>query len=285
MIVSFESNILIMNDSFLLKEQELIKLNKELDVKNKILQSQLKKQTHNVECSLKRTERSEKKSKVIVNKENVESSSKSISRCYVEDANTVNEFLENEFQESTKQQQQHNEEKFKEIKSKTSKSVQSKVTTPAIPEKLIKRNISSDGLIKFLKSKVSILQDELDKINKDFTKKSDELHVCLELQKQLELQRDQVISRNNTLSSQLVKMEEKCGEIELKLKERDVELISIRKDHENLKREHKTMMQSNTSLERRLAKSQEDLENMKNCLNNAQQLEKVNFSLNLFRIK
>lgn len=269
-----------MNDSFLLKEQELIKLNKELDVMNKILHTQLKKQNHKVECSLKRTERSEidkKKSKVNLNKENLESTSKSLSRCYVQDANTANEFLESEFPESVNQVKQINDEETSNVvKSKSSKPLPPTNAIPAIPEKLIKRNISSDGLIKFLKSKVSILQDELDKIHKDYTKKNDELHVCLEIQKQLELQRDQVISRNNSLSNQLVKLEEKCGEIELKLKERDVELISIRKEHEHLKREHKAIAQSNSSLERRLAKSQEDLENTKNCLNNAQQLEKVN---------
>lgn len=270
-----------MNDTFLLKEQELIKLNKELDVKNKLLQTQLKKQNNKVECSLKRTERSDveknKKTKGNVNKENVESTTKNIGRSYVENANTVNEFLENEFLDPVVQIEPTANSDVLNKPIKQSKQIKIHQVTPIIPDKLVKRNISSDGLIKFLKSKVSILQDELDKINKDFTKKNDELHVCHEIQKQIEMQRDQIISRNNSLASQLTKVEEKSRDIELKLKERDVELISLRKDYEALKKEHRASAQANLNLERRLTKMQEDLELSKSCLNNAQQLEKVNY--------
>ncbi|KAL5286265.1 TEX9 family protein [Megaselia abdita] len=151
----------------------------------------------------------------------------------------------------------------KEVFNSTSRSVK---PPPASPDKIAKKNLSNDGLIKFLKSKVAILQEELESSSHESAKKSEELHKTYEKLKKLEAQRDQAISKNNSLSEQLSKIEHKFDSLEKQLKEKEVDMTTNNKELETMKRELKVTKQANTNLEKRLYRTNEELENMKNTL-------------------
>lgn len=150
----------------------------------------------------------------------------------------------------------------KEVFNSTSRSVK----PPTSPDKIAKKNISNDGIIKFLKSKVAILQEELDSIIHESAKKTDELHKTYEKLKKLETQRDQAISKNTSLSEQLSKMEHKFDSLEKQIKEKDVDMTTNGKELETTKRELKLTKQANSNLEKRLFRTNEELENLKNTL-------------------
>lgn len=150
----------------------------------------------------------------------------------------------------------------KEVFNSTSRSVK----PPASPDKIAKKNVSNDGLIKFLKSKVAILQEELESSTHESAKKSEELHKTYEKLKKLETQRDQAISKNNSLSEQLSKLEQKFDSLEKQVKEKDVDMTTNNKELETTKRELKLTKQTNTNLEKRMYRTNEELENLKNTL-------------------
>lgn len=143
-----------------------------------------------------------------------------------------------------------------------------------IPARLEKKNISSEGLIKFLKSKVTILQDEMETLQKENVKKTEELQVFQEKAGKLEQQKEQLITKNNSLQASLKKHEDKVAELELQVRERDNQSAQLGKEGENTKRDMKSLQQANTSLERRLTKTQEELEALKVNLGNAYDREK-----------
>lgn len=188
--------------------------------------------------------------------------SNSIQEHYRNENFTESPSLDEILNKQKKEVETEKESGSKEVFNSTSRAVK----PPPSPEKVAKKNLSNDGLIKFLKSKVAILQEELETSSMESAKKSDELHKTYEKLKKLETQRDQALSKNANLSDQLQKMEQKFEALEKQLKERDIEMISNNKELENLKRELKVTKQANTNLEKRLFRTNEELENMKNTV-------------------
>ncbi|GAB0093349.1 uncharacterized protein DMENIID0001_084390 [Sergentomyia squamirostris] len=223
-----------MSDSFLQKEQELLKLNDELNMKTKtVLQKGGTRNRKTATTMKKKVEERETKKPI---------------------KDVVEEFSEVPPAEVVVPKKYSNVE--------------------AIPERIAKKNVSSEGLIKFLKAKVSILQDEVDGHQKESLKQSEQLHALQETQKSLEAIRDQLNNKVNTLQSQQKKLEARNEELELKLKNRDVDLSRQSKDFEVAKRDGKALAQERNTLERKLLKSQEDHEATKQSLTGAYEREK-----------
>lgn len=63
-----------------------------------------------------------------------------------------------------------------------------------------------------------ILQQELDLSHKENSKHTDNLGKTVEAQKKLEQLRDQTTNKNNTLKTQIQKLEDQNADLELKLK-------------------------------------------------------------------
>lgn len=185
-----------------------------------------------------------------------------------------------------------------------------------IPNNMVRRNVSTDGIIKwvigiqfcdssiyksnavcrFLKAKVTILQQELELSHKDNAKHLDQLAKIGEQQKKIEAVRDQSSNKVNNLKTQIEKMQQQIAEAELKskvhsfcqtfywfpwpklseflLQEKDTELQSLRKECTELKSKLKQTNQSNSALESRLFKSQEDLEYVRKNYQAAKAAEK-----------
>lgn len=103
-------------------------------------------------------------------------------------------------------------------------------------------------------------------MNQEIKQQKDILEKALERSKKLEQQRDQAYSKHNTVVEQLAKMETQLGEITAKLKERSNEQISQQKELELVKRELKVVTQTNSNLEKRLFRANEDVDNARNAL-------------------
>ncbi|XP_055685652.1 testis-expressed protein 9 [Lutzomyia longipalpis] len=227
-----------MSDLFLQKEQELLKLNEELNVKTKtVLQKHPIKGTRKMAVK-KKVEEPKKVSK------EVQASAKNLS-----------EDVESEFS-------------CPEI------PIMKKTSAEAVPERILKKNVSSEGLIKFLKAKVSILQDEVDTHQKEGLKNSEQFRALQESHKSLEAVRDQLTSKVNALQGQQKKLQDRNEELELKIKNRDVELGRQSRELEMAKRDMKALAMEKGTLERKLLKSQEDHESTKQSLVSAHERER-----------
>lgn len=135
-------------------------------------------------------------------------------------------------------------------------------------------------ICRFLKAKVTILQQELDLSHKENVKHLDQLAKFGEQQKKIEAARDQSTGKVNGLKTQIEKLQQQNADVELKSKvcvlgidsrfrpvtkfsfsqEKDAELQSLRKECAELKSKMKQTIQSHSAIEMRLFKSQEDLE-------------------------
>lgn len=145
---------------------------------------------------------------------------------------------------------------------------------PPIPKTLERKNLSSEGLIKFLKSKVTILQDEVDVQQKEKLKKSEELHRLQQQAIKVEQQCDQLNSKNNSLQAELRRAEEKIIELELKVKERDNDTMRLGKEGEVSRRDMKMLQTTTAALEKRLLNRQNEIEALKVSLAGACEREK-----------
>ncbi|XP_011177880.1 testis-expressed protein 9 [Zeugodacus cucurbitae] len=129
-----------------------------------------------------------------------------------------------------------------------------------------KKHISADGLIKFLKSKIAILEEDHERISQEMTQQKELLEKTLERNKKIEQQRDQAFAKHNAVAEQLSKTETQLEEVNRRIKERNLEQGGQQKELEAARRELKMLSQTNTNLEKRLYRANEELENTKSAL-------------------
>lgn len=154
------------------------------------------------------------------------------------------------------------------------RNVQRPAAPPVVPHALERRNLSSEGLIKFLKSKVTILQDEIDLQQKENLKKTEELQTLVQRTTKWEKNRDELVAKNNSLQADLKRSEERIIELELKVKERDNDTVRLGKEGEGARRDLKTLQQTIAGLERRLLAAQNETEALKVNLASAYERER-----------
>ncbi|XP_017465649.1 PREDICTED: testis-expressed sequence 9 protein [Rhagoletis zephyria] len=129
-----------------------------------------------------------------------------------------------------------------------------------------KKQISTEGLIKFLKSKIAIIEEDHERISQEMSNQKEMLDKTLERNKKLEQQRDQAFSKHNAIAEQLNKTENQLEEVNRRIKERSIEQNAQQKELEAARRELKVLAQTNTNLEKRLYRANEELENTKSAL-------------------
>uniref|UniRef100_A0A034V9Y0 Testis-expressed sequence 9 protein n=1 Tax=Bactrocera dorsalis TaxID=27457 RepID=A0A034V9Y0_BACDO len=129
-----------------------------------------------------------------------------------------------------------------------------------------RKHISPDGLIKFLKSKIAILEEDHERISQEMTQQKELLEKTLERNKKIEQQRDQAFAKHNAIAEQLSKTETQLEEVNRRMKERNIEQGGQQKELETARRELKMLSQTNTNLEKRLYRANEELENTKSAL-------------------
>lgn len=193
--------------AFLLKEQELMKLNEEINHK-----------TNSVLSNSRPPKSTKVKSKDVKAKSHTQ---------------TAN----HESQIAKPQEEPVRDDLPADDPSSSSKNILPKAPPAIIPKTLERRNLSSEGLIKFLKSKVTILQDEVEIHQKENLKKSEELQQISQKSLKLEQQRDQLTNKNNSLQAEVSRAEEKIIELELKVKERDNDTVRLGREGEVSRRD------------------------------------------------
>ena len=143
-----------------------------------------------------------------------------------------------------------------------------------IPKILEKKNVSSEGLIKFLKSKVAIIQMELDAALKQNEAHVKDLNVAIDKLKQFEQLKEQLLTKNTALEKTIKKNEDKMFELNKQLQDKESHATEINKELHSLKQEQKSLILANQNYEKRLMKASEDLENTKMKLTIAKDAEK-----------
>lgn len=230
--------------AFLLKEQELMKLNEEINHK-----------TNSVLSNSRPPKSTKVKSKDVIAKSHTQ---------------TAN----HESQIAKPQEEPVRDDLPADNPSSSSKNILPKAPPAIIPKTLERRNLSSEGLIKFLKSKVTILQDEVDIHQKENLKKSEELQQISQKSLKLEQQRDQLTNKNNSLQAEVSRAEEKIIELELKVKERDNDTVRLGREGEVSRRDVGKMQSQIGALEKRLCSAQTEIESLKVSLAGAYDRER-----------
>ncbi|KFB50490.1 AGAP007052-PA-like protein [Anopheles sinensis] len=185
----------------------------------------------------------------------------------------------------------------KSVTSATARNL-TKNMADVVPKVLEKKNISSDGLIKFLKSKVAILQTELETSQRQNEANVKDLHLALDRLKQLEALKEQLLTKNSALERTVKKFEERNLELDKLLKvnvvfqqsgsvkqtngnkfdllqEKDAQLNVAAKELFGARSEIRNLAQINQTQEKRLFKAQEEVESLRVKLNIANDSEKV----------
>uniref|UniRef100_A0A182FER6 Testis-expressed sequence 9 protein n=1 Tax=Anopheles albimanus TaxID=7167 RepID=A0A182FER6_ANOAL len=150
----------------------------------------------------------------------------------------------------------------------------SKNMADVVPKVLEKKNISSEGLIKFLKSKAAILQTEMESSQKQNEANVKDLHLALDRLKQLEALKEQLLTKNSALERTVKKFEERNLELDKLLKEKDVQLNGSAKELFTARAEIRNLAQINQTQEKRLFKAQEEIESLRVKLNIVNDSEK-----------
>uniref|UniRef100_A0A182WL13 Testis-expressed sequence 9 protein n=1 Tax=Anopheles minimus TaxID=112268 RepID=A0A182WL13_9DIPT len=150
----------------------------------------------------------------------------------------------------------------------------SKNMADVVPKVLEKKNISSEGLIKFLKSKVAILQTELEASQKQNEANVKDLNLALDRLKQLEALKEQLLTRNGALERTVKKFEERNVELDKLLKEKDAQANVTAKELFGARSEIRNLAHHNQTQEKRLFKTQEEVESLRIKLSIANDSEK-----------
>ncbi|XP_033153085.1 testis-expressed protein 9 [Drosophila mauritiana] len=122
----------------------------------------------------------------------------------------------------------------------------------------LKKQVTKDNFIKFLKAKVAILEEDHAQHAGELTRQKEQLEHALEAQRKSEHQRDQAINSNKHLSEQLMRAERQSEVFTQRQKEQQLEFITQQRELELLKRDAKVSRQTNINLENRLSRLQED---------------------------
>uniref|UniRef100_A0A182JX46 Testis-expressed sequence 9 protein n=1 Tax=Anopheles christyi TaxID=43041 RepID=A0A182JX46_9DIPT len=163
----------------------------------------------------------------------------------------------------------------KSVSSAASARNLSKNMADVVPKVLEKKNISSEGLIKFLKSKVAILQTELEASQKQNEANVKDLNLALDRLKQLEAVKEQLLTKNGALERTVRKYEERNVELDKLLKEKDAQLNGSAKELYGARSEIRNLANHNQTQEKRLFKAQEEVESLRIKLSIANDSEKV----------
>ncbi|XP_053688686.1 dynein regulatory complex protein 1 [Sabethes cyaneus] len=143
-----------------------------------------------------------------------------------------------------------------------------------VPKVLEKKNISSEGLIKFLKSKVAIIQTELEAVQKQNDANMKDLNLALDRLKQMENFKEQLLTKNAALERTVKKYEERNLELDKLVKEKEVQIVNAAKELATARSEIRCISQNNQNLEKKQLKAQEDIDSLKIKLSIANDAEK-----------
>ncbi|KAJ6641329.1 Testis-expressed protein 9, partial [Pseudolycoriella hygida] len=145
---------------------------------------------------------------------------------------------------------------------------------------VVKKNISSEGLIKFLKSKVAILKQELEVSQQENVKNIRAYDASVESNKRSIAQIEMLSIENDSMKIQIDKLQKSLATHEAVAKEKDTDLATLHKEIAALKKQVKETNRLHNNLDKRFLKCQDDLEHMKKNLSHSQECERQQRAVN-----
>nr|XP_020461806.1 testis-expressed protein 9 isoform X2 [Monopterus albus] len=136
----------------------------------------------------------------------------------------------------------------------------------------------SDAQIRVLKAKLQIMQEELDQLSCEYYKKDDENTKLSAKIKELEEERARLQKTMSIQQTQIEKHRALAEESDKKCDGLQMQVSSLHKETENLKRSHKQAAAIQGTVEVRLNRALEEVERLKTQLNKMQQMNKDKIS-------
>ncbi|UJR28333.1 hypothetical protein I4U23_009575 [Adineta vaga] len=136
------------------------------------------------------------------------------------------------------------------------------------------KDMGSEAKIRFLKARLRVMQEELDRMHTECVKREEEnerVHLKVKESDDDRTRLNRVIT---TLQDQLEKYKKLSSDTKSKLDTTEVELNSLRKEYEQTKRQTKKQQQDQTQVDTKLNRALEEAERYKQQLNKMQQTTK-----------
>jgi chromosome segregation ATPase len=137
-----------------------------------------------------------------------------------------------------------------------------------MPKQLHEAN--NDAQIRFLKAKLRVLQEEIDRLNTESTHKDDENAKLIQRCKEIDEEKQRLQRQLTSNQSQIEKFKKQAEEQSQKFTSSDVQLQNLKKDYDALKKEQKKQQQEQAQIELRLNRSLEEIDKLKQQLNKTQ---------------
>ncbi|EDW61555.1 calponin homology domain-containing protein DDB_G0272472 [Drosophila virilis] len=148
-----------------------------------------------------------------------------------------------------------------------------------------KKQLTQDNFIRFLKAKVTILEEDHGQLTQDMADQKERLEQALDALRKVESQRDQALNSNAKLAEQLHRLELQSEEASRRQKERQVEYNNQQHELELLRRDTKMLKQTNANLENRLMRASEDAESSRQMLGQQANQQRDDLEYNRKEIK
>lgn len=147
----------------------------------------------------------------------------------------------------------------------------SEMTDDVLPEAA--EDLSSEAVIRFLKAKLRVMQEELDRISAESISKDEKIASREQKTKELQEEQQRVQKTNQSLQAQSDKYKKLYEETKRTCEGVESQLVSLRKEQDNLQRDQKQAVVAKNAIEVRLNRALEEVEKYKT----ATQKEKTSF--------
>ncbi|OWF49322.1 testis-expressed protein 9-like [Mizuhopecten yessoensis] len=127
-------------------------------------------------------------------------------------------------------------------------------------------DMGSEATIRFLKAKLRVMQEELDRLAQDCNKKDEENNSVNSRIKELEDERGRLHRTNASQQTQIDKYKRMAEDARTKSESSETQLVALRKELEQMKRSQKQQSSSQSATEVRLNRALEEIEKQKEQL-------------------